>query len=194
MNISDHVPSRAEALDIAYTDLAALTNPSEIAIARKAILQTQVLGYRDDELGFDKARPQSIGIFRVLPTVAAIDWATPSQKYKVASGETYLDFHMPKSDGLTNQSADESYAKIAEYMKTDPDILSIMGVTYEVMARSAKQNQGFNTEEIDLPEAIMSYASAFWQNMMPDIKPKRFESAHIVWQKRGDFIDRFGSN
>lgn len=168
-------------------------DPMLRALARKALLQTYVLSYSETDTAVAEPSPQNIGIFRVLPTLATIDYVSPSGDLRINAGQTYLDFHMPKSEGISNAAANDGYSLIADYMKQQPDIDFIMGVTYRVMALSAKRNQGFYTEQLVLPDVVQNYASAYWQGMMPDAKPKQFESAHVVWQPADEFIDRFGT-
>jgi len=180
-------------LDEAHAQLLGISNPIEQAFANKAILQTAVLGFDKTETAFEAEKPIDIGIFRVFPTEAAMDWRSPSGELEISIGQTYLDFHIPKSDSISNAAANEGYSQIAEIMQSRPNIIYIIGVTYSTMAISAKRNQGFNIEEIPLPEVVMNYASAFWQNMMPDAKARQFQTAHIVWQDRENFISRFAN-
>lgn len=182
-----------QGLDEAHAQLLGLSNPIEQAFANKAILQTVVLGFDKTETTFGAEEPFDIGIFRVFPTEATMDWSSPSGELAIISGQIYLDFHMPKSDGISNAEANKGYSLIAKFVESRPDIIYIMGVTYRTIAISARRNQGFNTEEIELPESVMNYASAFWQNMMPDAKPRQFQTAHVVWQDRENFISRFGN-
>ena len=171
----------------------ALTDPVEQAMAHKAFLQTDILKQPPT---FGRNEPggiADIGIFRVFPTIAAVDWVSPSGGFKIEAGQTYLDFHMPKSENIKNRIADKSYEQIAEYMQDQPNILFIMGVTYRIMAIHAQRKQQFETEQIELPESIQKYASATWQNMMPEAKPKQFETTHIVWLDRERFIERWSA-
>ncbi|HUC95488.1 MAG TPA: hypothetical protein VMR76_00830 [Candidatus Saccharimonadia bacterium] len=183
----------AQALEETRMQLSTLKDPTEQALARKAILQTDVLSYFEGDETFSKEKPLNFGILRVFPTIATLDWVSPSGEFEIGRGEIYLDFHLPKSDNISIRAANKGYVQIAEYMKTNPNIRYIMGVTYRIMAISARRNQGFNTEEIVLPEEVMNFATAYWQNMIPDAKSKQFQTAHIVWQSRETFIGKFGS-
>lgn len=180
-------------LDVAHANLIGATDPTTQALARKALLQASILDGTGIDPQFGRTKPLSFGIFRVFKTTALIDWVSPTSQLALQQGQTYLDFHMPKSDGLTNSAANDGYTQIAIYMATQPDITDIVGVTYRIMAISAQRNQGFNTEQLQLPSEVMDYASAYWQNMMPDVKAKQFTSAHVVWHSRDSFIERFGA-
>ena len=175
-----------------YAD-GSFVNPLQQTIAQKAILQAGILGFTEGLNVSEPERIVDIGVFRVLPTTATADWAIPSGDLAIKTGETYLDFHMPKSEGLSIAKADQGYQQIAEYMKEQPHIGHIIGVTYRIMAISGNRKHGFNTEQIELPQPVMDYASAFWQSLLPDVDPAKFQTAHIVWQTRDQFIDRFGS-
>ena len=183
------MPTLAEA----HTQLLKISNPIEQAFANKALLQTAVLDFDQDQPDsvFETEKPFDIGIFRLFPTVAVMDWVSPTGALKIGVGQTYLDFHIPKSDDISNTTANEGYSKIADFIGTRPEIVCLMGITYRVMATSAKRSQGFNTEEIPLPEVVMNYATAFWQNMMPRARTRQFQTAHVVWQDRYSFISRF---
>lgn len=164
-----------------------LNGPAEIALAHKAHMQAEGLGLTP----ITDTPVYNLGVFRAVPTIAQIDWSTPSGDLKVREGDTYLDFHLPKQDGITNERANEGYAQIAEFLDTRPSIGLILGVTYRVMAISAKRNQGFQTEEIPLPEPVIEFARNAWQSILPDAKPKQFNTAHAVWHTRQTFLDRF---
>ena len=164
-----------------------LNGPTEIALANKAHMQAEGLGLKPISDTF----VYNLGIFRAVPTVAEIDWSTPSGNLQVDKGDTYLDFHLPKQDGITNDRANEGYAQIAQFLDTRPGIGLVLGVTYRVMAISAKRNQGFQTEEIPLPEPVMEFARKAWQSILPDAKPRQFNTAHAVWHTRQTFLERF---
>ena len=180
-----------ENLGAARNELLSSTDPFVQSLARKAILQTSVHDFDGVEWPFQTERPTELGVFRVLPTVSDLDWSTVSEGLRLEKGQVYLDYHMPRSDGLTNQIANEGYRSIAEYMESRPEISHIVGVTYRAMALSAKSNQGFEMEQLELPDAVMNFASAFWQNMMPDANPRHFKAAYAVWHTRDSFIERF---
>ncbi len=167
------------------------TDPTHEAIARKAILQAQVLGYNEVASNFGDEKPVDIGIFRVFPTVATIDWVSPQKGLEIKVGDKYLDFHLTKKGDVSHKTANEGYAQIAEYLKTKPDIAFMLGVTYRIMALSGERNQGFKTEEIDLPEPVMATATEYWQTLMPELKPRHFQTAYVIWQDREEFINRF---
>ena len=179
----------------AQTQLNRPSNPIEQAFANKALLQSLVLDFdhSNPNTVFKTEKPVDIGIFRVFPTLATMDWGSPSGALKIGAGQTYLYFHIPKSDDISNVTANEGYSRIADFICTRPDIVCLMGITYRVMAISAKRNQGFNTEEIPLPVEVMNYATTYWQNMMPDARPRQFQTAHAVWQDRNSFISRFSN-
>lgn len=168
------------------------SSPVEIALGKKALMQLAILeGSYDltDSLGIE---PIVMGIFRVLPTEALIDWSSPSQELTLKKGDKYLDFHIPKTDiNINNEIANLGYTQIAKYMADRPEITKILGITYKVMALSARRNQGFRTEQLELPENIAKLASETWQKMLPEARPRQFESIYAVWQERQDFIDRF---
>src|ERR1700712_2578439 len=103
MSAAESIATRPQALDEARLRLSQLTMPAERALAHKALLQTNILDdSRDAELFGDKL-PMTFGIFRVFPTIATIDWQSPSGEFQVAEGETYLDFHIPKSDDVISE-------------------------------------------------------------------------------------------
>ena len=188
---SNNPPAAAETLAAAHEALLAAQDPPVRALAKKALLQSAVLDHSGGAFPFEGEAPTDIGIFRVLPTVAEIDWASDSGALRLEPGQTYLDYHLPKSADISNANADESYAGIAAFVQTRPEITHLMGVTHRIMALSAQRNQGFSTEPVQLPEPVMAYAAAFWQRMMPEANPRHFKTAHLVWHTRASLIERF---
>ncbi len=180
------MPGDKLAVEIARVNLDTLTEPIEQVLARKAILQADLLSLdlNNPTLAGDKHIDYEI--IRVYPTTAEIDWASPSGKLEILTGQTYLDFHiLGFGNKITTATANSDYAKIAKLLQDRPEIELVLGVTYSTMAKLARRYQGFNIEKIELPDEVMNFASAVWQSLVPG---KQFDSAHIVWQSRDDFI------
>lgn len=181
----------------AWAAVNGLNDPADVVFARKAGMQAGVIGMELEGLP-ELGEVTELGVFRVYPTVAETNWSTPSGDLIIAEGQTYLDYHMPRSDDLSEASAWEGYRQIAQFMQDRPDITHLFGVTYSIMARHAKSRQGFNTEQIELPDSVQEFASAYWfsvtGNEDNDKNRRRFGTAHAVWMPREQVFETFLGN
>lgn len=165
-------------------------NPVERSVANKALDQVVLLD-RGPLAEPREVEGLDIGLFRLLESQATNNWATDSGRFCLNAGDRYLDFHMPVSESVAVEAATKSYQEIANFVKNDPAIVAVVGVTYRVMALSAVRRHGFSSEELTLPPAIMDLARAYWQELLPNAKPSQFDTAHIVWHTRQSFLDTF---
>ncbi len=162
-----------------------LISPSRLSPPEICVTQMGLLLH---EIG---RTPEDMGVFKVYPSASQQDWSS-SGRLNIPAGEVFFDYHLPRTEKIDMDRANESYADIAKQMEARPEVVCILGVTYAVMAKSAVRNQGFTAEEIELSPSMMNLARMCWQEILPDVNPdKHFSNAYVVWHDRQTFLRRF---
>lgn len=139
-----------------------------------------------------------IGVFVLVPTTfkekASVDFTPDPSRYRsvdtrvvIEEGDVYADYHViPGAAERLGKSflqiSNESYARIREHLAGPTQLKTILGMTYEGLARVAPR-QDLNTKKLEsLPEDRLQSAQIAWSELADSEPTARvYRSAHAVW-------------